>query len=126
MSEIFGPLNAEGTSVWKYGSTFPVKVRIRDCHGSPVPGLAPRVETRLVSAADPGAFIDGIGATTAADTTGVMRYDPTTGRYVYNFGSTALPDSAATYSLAVRGADSQGILVAAPGVVQVEFGVTTK
>jgi PKD domain-containing protein/thrombospondin type 3 repeat protein len=126
MSGILAPFNPDGTSVWKYGSTLPVKVRITDCSGAPVPGLAPKVGTSLVSLTDPNLTIDETASTSAADTTGIMRYDPTAGQYIYNFGSKYLSDPSATYYMTVKGTDTTGNIVTRPGMVQVKFGLKTK
>lgn len=127
MTGILAPFNADGTSVWKYGSTLPVKVRITDCNGSPVSGLAPKVGTTLQDSSDPSISIDEAASTSAADTTGILRYDPTAGQYIYNFGSKHLSDPSATYYMTVKGMASDGItIVTSPGIVQVKFGLKTK
>ena len=53
LGAILPPFNPDGSSVWKYGSTIPVKVRITDCNGSPVSTLKPKVGTSLNSSAPP-------------------------------------------------------------------------
>ena len=126
MSGILAPFNADGTSVWKYGSTLPVKVRITDCNNEPVPGLAPRVGTTKVSSSDPTIAIDETASTSAADTTGVMRYDATAGIYIYNFASKNLADGSATYYMTVKGTNASGVIVTSPPMVQVKFGLKTK
>ncbi len=126
MTGILAPFNPDGSSVWKYGSTLPVKVRITDCSGAPVPGLAPNVGTLLSNSNNPSINLDETPSTSAADTTGIMRYDPTAGQYIYNFGSKYLPDPNATYYMTVRGTDSSGNIVTSPGMVQVKFGLKAK
>lgn len=102
MTGILAPFNADGSSIWKYGSTIPVKVKITDCTAAPVPGLAPHVGTQLLSSSDPTAGILETASTSAADTTGVMRYDATAGQYIYNFASKSLADGNAKYMMYVR------------------------
>jgi VCBS repeat-containing protein len=126
MSGILAPFNPDGTSVWKYGSTLPVKVKITDCSGNPVSGLAPKIGTSLVSSTDPNLTIDETASTSGADTTGVMRYDPTAGQYIYNFASKNLSDPSATYYMTVKGTDASGNIVTSPAMVQVKFGLKTK
>jgi hypothetical protein len=126
MSGILAPFNADGSSVWKYGSTLPVKVRITDCNGAPVPGLAPQVGTSISSSQTPTDGIDETASTSAADSTGVMRYDSTAGQYIYNFASKNLADGNATYYMYVRGKDSNGNFVTNPSQVSVKFGLRTK
>ena len=109
MSPLLSPFNTDGSSVWKHGSTIPVKVRIQDCAGDPVPGLAPKVGTQLLSSADPeGGISEGV-STVAADTGNTMRFDATTGQYVFNFASRALPDASASYLMFVREPGSVGV-----------------
>jgi hypothetical protein len=108
MSGILAPFNADGSSIWKYGSTAPVKVRVTDCDGHPVPGLTLRVGTQLMNSVDPAGGISETASTSAADTTGVLRYDPTAGQYIYNFATKNLPDGSAKYMMYVRGTDVIG------------------
>src|SRR5215217_3235541 len=122
MSGILAPFNADGTSVWKYGSTLPVKVKITDCDNQPVSGLAPKVGTSLVSSSDPSISIDEASSTSGADTTGIMRYSAADGQYIYNFGSKNLTDPSATYYMTVKGTNSGGAIVTSPGMVQEKFG----
>ncbi|MGE5376114.1 MAG: Ig-like domain-containing protein [Bacteroidota bacterium] len=126
MTGILAPFNSDGTSVWKYGSTLPVKVQITDCKGTPVSGLAPKIGTSLVSSSDPTISIDETGSTSAADTTGVMRYDPTAGQYIYNFASKNLSDPTAVYYMTVKGTDTSGKMVTSPAMVQIKFGLKSK
>lgn len=125
-SGILAPFNSDGSSVWKYGSTIPVKVSITDCNGTPVPGLAPKVGTSSVSTSDPAAPIGEVASTSAADTTGVMRFDASAGQYIYNFATKNLSDSTATYYMTVKGTSSAGKVLTNSGVVQQKFGVRTK
>ena len=104
MSGLLAPFNADGSSVWKYGSTVPVRVRITDCSGSPVPGLSPTVGTQLVSSANPSAGIDEVTSTSGADTGSTMRFDG--GQYMYNLATKSLADGSAQYLMYVREASA--------------------
>lgn len=108
MSAILPPFNSDGSSIWKYRSTVPVKVRITDCTGAPVPGLSPQVGTQLKSSGDPAAGIDEATSTSAADTGTTMRYDASAGQYVYNWASASVSDGSATYYMYVREPNSIG------------------
>ncbi|MFZ5884903.1 MAG: ExeM/NucH family extracellular endonuclease [Chloroflexota bacterium] len=93
------PINANGTSVFKYNSTIPVKISFTDCNGS-VPGnLAPTIKLTMLTGATPGLEINEPISTSAADTTGVMRFS--TNQYIYNLATKPLPDSSATYLITV-------------------------
>lgn len=109
MSGILAPFNGDGSSVWKYGSTIPVKVKVTDCNAQPVPGLTLKIGTQQNSSVDPsGSVTEATASTSAADTTGQLRYDATAGQYIYNFPSKSLADGSATYWMFVRGTDVIG------------------
>jgi hypothetical protein len=108
LAGIQSPFNADGSSVWKAGSTAPVKVRITDCSGAPVPGLTPHVGTQLVSSATPSSGIDEATSTSAADSGSAMRYDAGAGQYIYNLATKALSDPDAAYLVVVTQASSLG------------------
>jgi hypothetical protein len=124
LSGILDPVNSNGTSVFKYGSTVPVKVRITDCLGIPVSGLAPQIGWSLNSSATPSDGVNETASTSGADTTGVMRYSD--GIYIYNFATKNLPDSNATYYFYVRGKNAAGDFVTSPSQVSQKFGVRSK
>jgi hypothetical protein len=126
LGAILPPFNPDGSSVWKYGSTIPVKVRITDCNGSPVSTLKPKIGTSLNSSAPPTAAIDEAMSTSAADTDSVMRFDSTAGQYIYNYATKTLSDSNATYYMYVRGTDANGVIVTNPAQVSQKFGIKTK
>jgi hypothetical protein len=107
MTGLLAPFNADGTSVWKYGSTTPVKVRITDCAGAPVAGLSPTIGTQLLSSSDPGAGIEEVTSTSGADTGNTMRYEGS-GQYGFNLATKSLADGSAQYHLFVRQASSMG------------------
>jgi hypothetical protein len=65
-------------------------------------------------------------STSAVDMTGIMRYDPAGGQYIYNFGSKYLSDPSATYYMTVKGRDAGGSIVTGPGMAQVKFGLKMK
>jgi hypothetical protein len=123
MSAILPPINSDGSSIFKYGSTIPVKVRITDCLANPVSGLAPTVGTSLANSSTPPPPInEDVYSTSAADTGNIMRYDSTAGQYIYNFNtkSAAISDPNATYWMTVRESHSS------PGQVASQFGVKQK
>ncbi len=98
LSAIQSPYNPDGTSVFKYGSVAPTKVRITDCNNAPVPGLAPTIKVSLANSATPGTAVnETIDSVSAADTTGVLRYDAASGQYIYNLATKSLSDDDAKY-----------------------------
>jgi uncharacterized protein len=93
------PINVDGTSVFKYNSTIPVKISFTDCNGSTPANLAPTIKLTMISGATPGLDINEPVSTSAADTTGVMRFS--TNQYIYNLATKPLTDPSATYLLTV-------------------------
>lgn len=98
---VLPPIKADGTSVFKYGSTVPVKIKIQDCDGSYPSNLAPKIQYQKISGATPGGLVDPL-STSAADTTGVMRYTAAPDfQYIYNLATRSLPDATATYKVVI-------------------------
>jgi hypothetical protein len=95
------PIKQDGTSVFKFGSTIPTKVKVVDCDGSGPADLAPTVQLTLLDAGAPVLNISEPVSTSAADTTGVMRFSTTDSQYIYNLASAPLPDSSATYQVTI-------------------------
>ncbi len=93
------PINSDGTSVFKYNSTIPVKIRFTDCNGAVPANLAPTIKLTMISGSTPGLEINEPISTSAADTTGIMRFS--TNQYIYNLATKPLPDSSATYHITV-------------------------
>jgi len=78
--------NTQVTDKLKNGQVLPVKVRIADCNGNPITGLAPTIVLKKGDLTD-GVTDDSLVAITpdsvsGADSTGVMR--PADGYYIYN------------------------------------------
>ncbi len=93
------PINPNGTSVFKYKSTIPVKIGFTNCDGSVPNNLAPTIKLTMISGAAPGFEINEPISTSAADATGVMRFS--TNQYIYNLATKPLPDPSATYRITV-------------------------
>ena len=98
-SGILQPINPNGTSVFKYNSTIPVKVQFTNCDGSIPANLAPTISLTMISGSTPGLQINEPISTSAADTTGVMRFS--TNQYIYNLATKPLPDPSATYRITI-------------------------
>jgi hypothetical protein len=127
MTGILSPFNTDGSSIFKYGSTVPVKVQITDCAGTPVSGLAPKLSVVMVSGNPPSTTInENITSTSAADSGSVLRYsDP---QYIFNMNtkSSLTPDSTATYTAVVKGTTTSGQVVTNPAQVSQKFALKTK
>ena len=90
-------------SVFKYGSTIPVKVRITDCLGNAVANLAPQIAVKKIAGSIPPSGVDeAITSTSGADSGTTMRYDGS-GQYIYNLATKSLSDNTATYEIRITG-----------------------
>jgi hypothetical protein len=96
---ILQPINMTGDrSLFKYGSTIPVKIAIKDCDGTVASGLTPRITLdKLLPTPPPG--VDEVVSTSAADTGNIMRFSD--GIYIYNLATRPLPDPSATYKITI-------------------------
>lgn len=83
MGEVLPPMNTDGTSNFKMGSTIPLKVQATDCSGAAVTNLKPKVSLGLVGAAD-GA-VNEVVSSSAADTGNTMRLSGN--HYMFNFST---------------------------------------
>jgi len=109
------PLSQDGTSVFRYGRTVPVKVQLADCDGRFPANLAPTIGLTLISGNAPGP-VNTPPSSSAADTTGVLRFDAANNQYIYNLGTSSLPDPTGTYRITIT--------VPATGqTIEEEFGV---
>jgi hypothetical protein len=87
-------------SIFKYGSTLPVKIRVTDCSGTVVSGLSPQIAVKKISGSTPATGVDEvISSTSGADTGTTMRYAD--GLYIYNLATKSLADTSATYEIRI-------------------------
>ena len=92
LSSILQPVNntrnGQQPSMFKYGSTIPVKIEVTDCDGSHPSTLDIRVFWSLSSSDPPPAGTDEAVSTSAADTGNKMRFsDPI---YIFNLSTKAI------------------------------------
>jgi hypothetical protein len=88
-------------SIFKYGSTIPVKIEVTDCNGIPVSGLSPKIGVKKISSSTPGGTDETTTSTSGADSGTTMRWsDPL---YIYNLATKSLSDSSATYQITITG-----------------------
>jgi hypothetical protein len=91
--------NGQPTSMFKFGSTVPVKVEVTDCDGSHPSNLDLRVTYAKTSSNPPPVGADEAVATNAPDGGNQMRFsDP---NYIFNFGTKYVNDSSSTVRIDV-------------------------
>jgi hypothetical protein len=104
------PINSDGSSRFKLGSTIPVKFQLL-CHGTPISNaVANLYVAKGDSTPDPG--VDEAISTAASTTGNLFRYDSSAQQYIFNLStklgytnpgaSTATPFSQGTWTLNIR------------------------
>jgi hypothetical protein len=85
---ILQPINYTGPrSLFKQGSTIPVKIKITDCSGVPVPGLSPQVSLKYQDGSPDGSSVEDFYSTVPDQGT-TMRYTGSPDyQYIYNLGT---------------------------------------
>lgn len=105
-SDLLAPINNKSTrSVFKSGSTIPVKITVVDCDGNAVSTLTPAVALTKVDSTTLDA-VNETAVTIAATNGKQMRWDATAQQYVYNLSSklsqhTGAALGAGTYKVSV-------------------------
>ncbi len=108
-SGILQPINADGSSILKLGRTVPIKQQLQGaCAGLGTAQLT--VYLVQVSSSVTGTQVEAV-STSSADSGNTMRYDPTSGQYLFNLGTGSL--TAGTYQLAIYigGTNTTGVLL---------------
>ncbi|WP_330476064.1 HYR domain-containing protein [Terrabacter sp. C0L_2] len=97
-SNVLQPVNVDGSSVFKLGSTVPVKFQLTGASAG-VKDLAARLYLqRLAAVGTSGSVLEAI-STSNATTGNLFRYDATSGQYIFNLATKTL--SAGTYQLKI-------------------------
>lgn len=94
---ILQPINADGSSVFKLGSTILVKFRLTDASGNSVTGAVARIYIAKISDGVTGTEMEA-SSTSAA--TNLFRYDSTGDQYIFNLGTKTL--STGTWQLRIE------------------------
>ncbi len=87
-SNVLPPLRVDGTSVFKLGSTIPVKFQLTGA-ASALANLAARIYVKPAGTSSIGTEIEGTSSS-AADPGNTFRYDSASGQYVFNLGTKLL------------------------------------
>jgi hypothetical protein len=83
-SGLMEPVDADGSSVFRLGSTIPLKIVVTDCDGALVTNLSPDVDLTKVDTSPEGA-VNEVESSSAADDGDNMRWS--TAMYIYNLSS---------------------------------------
>ena len=90
------PINADGSSIFKRGSTVPVKFQLRDANGNLVETAVATLSVAKISDDVEGTYVEAVS--TSAATTGNL-FRSANGQYIFNLGTKTL--TAGTYRLRI-------------------------
>lgn len=96
-SGVLQPIKVDGSSVFKLGSTVPVKFQLTGASAG-ISNLQARIFYALVTNGAPEPDAQAV-STSAADTGNLFRYDATNDQYIFNLGTKSL--SQGTYQLRI-------------------------
>jgi hypothetical protein len=85
-SGVLQPINPDGSSVFKFGRTVPVKLQLTDASGAYVTNATVRIYLAKISDGVIGTELEA-SSTSAASTGNTFRYDPEANQYVFNLGT---------------------------------------
>jgi len=91
-SKLLQPINLDGSSIFKLGSTVPAKFKLTGGSSSVV-NLGARIYVAKISNSVAGTELEAT-ATNSPDAGNVFRYDSSTGQYVFNWGTKGLTEGA--------------------------------
>jgi hypothetical protein len=96
-SNVLQPINVDGSSIFKLGSTVPVKFQLTGASAG-IKNLVARLYIQRIGPGGAGSVIEAI-STSNATTGNLFRYDVTAGQYIFNLGTKTL--STGTYQLRI-------------------------
>jgi lysophospholipase L1-like esterase len=97
-SGILQPVNTDGSSIFKLGSTVPIKFSLTDAGKAPVGTAVANLTVAKVTNEIDGTYVEAT-STSAATTGTLFRSDPTGQQYIFNLGTSGL--SKGTWNLKV-------------------------
>jgi hypothetical protein len=83
------PINNDGSSIFKLGSTVPVKFQLKDAQGNFISTAVAKIYVTKISNAVLGDEMEPV-STSAATTGNLFRYDSTSNQYIFNLGTKTL------------------------------------
>jgi hypothetical protein len=86
---ILQPINADESSVFKLGSTIPVKFQLKDANGNFVTNAVAKIYLAKISSGITGTETEAT-STSAATVGNLFRYDSTSNQYIFNLGTKSL------------------------------------
>lgn len=102
------PINADGSSIFKIGSTIPVKFPLSDASGTPVSTAVATLSLAKISNGIEGTYMEAVSRC-AADSGNQFRYDSTAQQYIFNLATKELEKG--TYGMRIALDDGQTFAV---------------
>lgn len=102
-SNFLQPVNTDGSSVFKLGSTVPVKFKLGGASAG-ITNLNAQLSYRKVTIGVLGTETEAV-STSAADSGNTFRYDATAAQYIFNLSSKSLTSGEGTYELRIEMGD---------------------
>jgi hypothetical protein len=87
------PIDMDGSSIFKLGSTVPTKFQLTDYYGNYVSTAVANLKTAKISNSVLGDEVEAV-STSAATTGSLFRYDATANQYIFNLGTKTLSKGA--------------------------------
>ncbi|MBI5038500.1 MAG: PxKF domain-containing protein [Nitrospirae bacterium] len=97
-SGVLQPINPDGSSIFKLGSTVPVKFQLKDANGVYVSTAVAKIYLAKVTDGITGTELE-VTSTSSADTGNTFRYDSSGNQYIFNLGTKSL--SAGTWRIRI-------------------------
>jgi hypothetical protein len=125
--QVLQPVNSDGTSVFKYGSTVPVKFRVCDANGVSI-GSAGLVKSFTVAGYVSGT-VNNINETVTSTTSDTaFRWDPTGQQWIFNLATSGLSKGAtAVFTIQLNDGSIVGPALGGanldPGISSFQFGL---
>ena len=98
-SGVLQPINADGSSIFKLGSTVPVKFALSG-ESAAIQDATAKLTFRKIDNGIEGSVLEAT-STSAATEGNLFRYDATTKQYIFNWGTKDLASGAGTYKLTI-------------------------
>jgi hypothetical protein len=95
---VLQPIDLDGSSIFKLGSTVPVKFRLADVLGTSAGSAVAKLTVAKVSNAIEGDHVEAV-STSAATTGNLFRYDAVDQQYIFNLSTKPL--SSGTWNLKI-------------------------
>lgn len=83
------PINTDGSSIFKLGSTIPVKFQLKDPQGNYFTTAIAKIYTAKIADGVTGTEVEAV-STSAATTGNLFRYDSTSNQYIFNLSTKSL------------------------------------